>query len=92
MYSVTKKHEKGMLKGIETHEITGIKFQVGKNYGNYICTDCKELDKESIVQIEATRPSPYYGTAFASGTLEYISKVKKYWRSIGYYNIHMWTD
>lgn len=92
MYAVTKRHKRGILKGLETHEITGVKFQSGKDYGDYICTECRELNGESTVQIEATRPSPYYGTAFASGTLEYIMTVRKHWRNIGYYNIHMWAD
>ena len=91
-YAVTKRHKSGPLRGTETHEITGIKFHKGRDYGDYICTECKELNEDSTVQIMAFIPSPNYGTAFTSGTLRYIRKVKKAWASAGYYNIHMWSD
>lgn len=77
---------------METKEITGVKFEEGKDYGRYTCLKCEEIKNEDTINITANRPAPYYGEAFASGELEYIRKVAKQWRIAGYQNIHIWKD
>lgn len=92
-YAIKKQFTKGILAGSFYKEITGIKFQEGKDYGNYIVVSCKELKNSDTVQIEATRPyQAGNGTAFASGMLEYIRRVKQSWLNSGYMNIHIWAD
>jgi hypothetical protein len=42
-YQVTKKFISGLLKGLTYTEITSVKFNSGKKYGNYIIIDIKEV-------------------------------------------------
>lgn len=92
-YAITKKFVSGILKGMEYKELTGVKFIEGKRYGNYIVASCKPIDDSATVQMEATRPYQHGGgTAFVSGSYEYIKQVTKQWRNAGYYDFHTWAD
>jgi len=42
-YQVTKKFISGLLKGLTYTETTGVKFFLGKRYGNYIIIDVQEV-------------------------------------------------
>ena len=92
-YSVHKLHTKGVLEGLTTKEITSIKFECGKDYGDYTVTHVKELKPNDTVQVEGNRPwTQGGGHAFASYTFEEGKKLAQYWRSQGYTNVHMWAD
>lgn len=92
-YAITKKFISGILKGMEYKELTGVQFVEGKQYGNYIVTSCKLIDGNTTVQMEAKRPYQHGGgTAFVSGSYEYIKQVIKHWRNSGYYDFHTWVD
>ena len=92
-YAVTKKFISGILEGMEYKGLTGVQFVEGKRYGNYIVTSCKLIDNNTTVQMEAKRPYRHGGgTAFVSGTYEYIKQVAKQWRNSGYYDFHTWAD
>ena len=92
-YAITKKFVSGILEGIEHKELTGVEFIEGKRYGNYIVTSCAPIDDNTTVQMEAKRPYQHGGgTAFVSGTYEYIKQTAKQWRNAGYYDFHTWAD
>lgn len=92
-YAITKKFVSGILEGMEYKELTGVKFIEGKQYGNYIVTSCKPINNSTTVQVEAKRPYQHGGgTAFVSGSYEYIKQVAEHWRNSGYYNFHTWVD
>lgn len=92
-YAITKKFVSGILEGMEYKELTGVQFVEGRQYGNYIVTSCKPISDNTTIQMEATRPYQYGGgTAFVSGSYEYIKQVAKQWRNSGYYDFHSWMD
>ena len=92
-YAITKKFVSGNLEGMEYKELSGVQFVESKQYGNYIVTSCKPVDDNATVQIEAKRPYQHGGgTAFVSGSYEYIKKVAQHWRNSGYYDFHIWAD
>lgn len=92
-YAITKKFTSGILKGQEYKCLTNIEFTEGKEYGNYIVVSCKPITNDSTVQMEAKRPYQHGGgTAFVSGTYEYIKQAAKQWRNAGYYDFHTWAD
>lgn len=92
-YAITKKFVSGALKDIEYKELTGVQFVEGKQYDNYIITSCKPIDNNTTVQMEAKRPYQHGGgTAFVSGSYEYIKQTAKQWRNAGYYDFHTWVD
>ena len=92
-YAITKRFISGLLEGQEYKELSGICFQEGKIYGNYICLSCKEICDKDTVQMTATRLYQHgAGEAFVSGTYRYIKAVKKQWMNSGYFNFHCWCD
>lgn len=92
-YAITKKFISGILEGMEYKELTGVKFIEGEQYDNYVVTSCKPIDNNTTVQMEAKRPYQHgSGTAFVSGSYEYIKQVTKQWRNAGYYDFHTWAD
>lgn len=92
-YAITKKFISGILEGQEYKELSGVCFQEGKEYGNYICTSCRPINDNETVQMTATRPYRQGGgEAFVSGTYSYIKTTKKQWTSNGYFNFHCWVD
>ena len=88
-YAVTKKFHSGLLEGMEYKELTGVKFEVGKDYGEYIVTFCKEVDDDDAIAVEGSK----FGVpcAFSSCTLEVARSVAKHYRSNGY-DVHMWLQ
>lgn len=92
-YAITKKFVSGILEGMEYKELTSVQFVEGKQYGDYIITSCKPIDNNTTTQMEAKRPYQHGGgTAFVSGSYEYIKQVAKQWRNSGYYDFHTWAD
>lgn len=92
-FAVTKKFTSGTLEGVEYKELSGVRFEEGKNYGNYVCLSCKEIGDKDTVQMTAMRPHQYGGgEAFVSGTYNYIKACKKQWTNCGYFNFHCWAD
>ena len=86
-YAVTKKFHSGLLKGMEYKELTGVKFEVGKDYGEYIVTFCKEIDDDDVIAVEGSK----FGVqrAFSNGTLEFARATAKCYRNNGY-DVHMY--
>ena len=92
-YAITKKFISGILEGQEYKELSGVCFQEGKEYDNYICTSCRPINDNDTVQMTATRPYQQGGgEAFVSGTYSYIKTTKKQWASNDYFNFHCWVD
>ena len=92
-FAITKKFIVGPLAGVEYKELSGVRFEEGKNYKNYICLSCKEIHDGDTVQMTATRPWQYGGgEAFVSGTYDYIKICKRQWENNGYFNFHCWAD
>lgn len=86
-YAVTKKFYSGPLKNMEYKGLTSIKFEVGKDYGDYIVTFCKAIDDDDIIAVEGSK----FGVikAFSNGTLEFARATAKCYRNNGY-NVHMY--
>lgn len=86
-YAVTKKFHSGLLKDMTCKELTGIKFEVGKDYGDYIVTFCKAVDDDDIIAIEGSK----FGVvkAFSNGTLEFARATARCYQNNGY-NVHMY--
>lgn len=92
-YAITKQFVSGIFKGTEYKELTGVEFIEGKQYDNYIVTSCKPINDNTTAQMEAKRPYQHGGgTAFVSGSYEYIKQVTIQWRNSGYYDFHTWVD
>lgn len=92
-FAIIKKFTSGMLEGMEYKELSGVRFEAGKNYGDYICLSCKEINDSDTVQMTATRPyQAGGGEAFVSGDYSYIKVCKKQWLNNGYFNFHCWAD
>ena len=88
IYAVTKKFHSGLLEGMEYKCLTGVKFEVGKDYGEYIVTFCKPVDEENdVIAIEGSK----FGVpcAFSNGTLEFARATAKCYRDNGY-DAHMY--
>ena len=87
-YAVTKKFYSGLLEGMEYKCLTGVKFEVGKDYGEYIVTFCKPVDEENdVIAVEGSK----FGVpcAFSNGTLEFARATAKCYRNNGY-DVHMY--
>ena len=92
-YAITKRFTSGLLKGQEYKELSGVCYQVGKDYGDYVCESCRPISDDDTVQMTATRPYQHGGgEAFVSGTYSCIKVCKKQWASSGYFNFHCWAD
>ena len=92
-FAITKKFIDGPLAGMEYKELSGVRLEEGKNYINYVCLSCKEINDDSTVQMTATRPRQHGGgEAFVSGAYDYIKICKRQWENNGYFNFHCWAD
>ena len=92
-FAITKKFIDGPFANMEYKELSGVRFEEGKRYKDYVCLSCKEVNDDSIIQMTATRPRKYGGgEAFVSGTYNYIKICKKQWENNGYFNFHCWAD
>ena len=92
-FAITKKFIDGPLACMEYKELSGVRFEEGKRYKDYVCLSCKEISDDSTIQMTAIRPRKYGGgEVFVSGTYNYIKICKRQWKNNGYFNFHCWAD
>lgn len=82
VYAITKHFTNGILKNMDVKEITAIKYELNKDYGEYTITFIKPIDNNDIIAVIGSK----YGIekAFSNGNYDFAKMTAKHYRNIGY--------